>query len=200
MIVAGVASLGLLGIGVLYAVVSMVMLHTVKTTDDEVVPADVQALAESAGVDADVYALARVGASEAGGCKRSAKVAVMCVVVNHAVAVSSTPLLVILGSAETFGPQGTGGRSYVASSKDPQPIDLEIAGGVMDGTLTDNTGGALNFDSPRSYTDKFDADGNLIATAQQRADAFAAAREGEGKTLFVLDDVSESTFRFWRRA
>jgi hypothetical protein len=196
----GLLSLAMIATGLLFGIVAAVRLHTVKTTDGEVVPADVQGLADGVGVSPDVYALARVGASEAGGQKRIAKTAVMWVVVNEATRETSSPLLVVLGTAQTFGPQGTGGRHFVASSHDPQPIDLEIADDVMAGNVADPTSGAVNFDSPRAYADELDADGNVVQTAQERADAFAAARQSEGKTLVVLDGVPETTFRFWGRA
>lgn len=196
----GLAAIAMLGIGVVAAVVNMVLLHTAKDTDGNVVPADVQGLADAAGVSPDVYALARVSASEAGGQKQIAKQGVCWVVINHANAVNTTPLLTILGSAPTFGHQGTGGRSFVASGKDPGAVDLQVADDVFSGNVADPTGGALNFDSPGAYKDKLDNDGNVIATAQERADAFAAARQGENKVLVLLDGVSESTFRFWRPA
>lgn len=200
MIVAGgLFALAVAAFGVIAAVVDRVRNSTVKNTDDEVVPADVQGQASSLGLTPDVLALARVGASEAGGQKRSAKIAVMWVVVNAANLRELGPIEVVLGSADTFGPQGSGGRGFVASSKDQQQVDVDIATGVMAGDIDDNTGGALHFDSPRSYKDKLDATGNVVQTAQQRADAFAAARQSEGFSLFVLDDVAATTFRFWRK-
>ncbi len=196
----GLAAIAMLGIGVVAAVVNMVLLHTAKDTDGNMVPADVQGAADAAGVSPDVYALARVGASEAGGQKQIAKQAVMWVVINQANATSSTPLAVVLGTAQTFGKQGAGGRGFVSSSHDPQAVDLQIADDVFSGNVEDPTGGARNFDSPGAYKDKVDADGNVVQTAQERADAFAAARQSEGKTEVLLDGVSESTFRFWRPA
>lgn len=164
------------------------------------IAASVQALADKEGVDVDVYALARVCASEAGGQKRIAKAAVAWVVVNEAVRVGSTPLQVVLGAAVDFGHQGEGGRGFVASTRIPQTVDFEVAGGVWNRSIADPTDGALNFDSPHAYKDKLDSDGLVVLTAMERADAFAANREGEGKSLLTLEGVPESTFRFWRRA
>ncbi len=198
--VGGIFALSVAAAGVISMVVSRFMNRTAKNTADEVVPADVQGLAADVGVSPDVLALARVSASEAGGQKRSAKIGVLSVVLNEAARSGRGPLEVVLGSGSTFGPQGTGGRGFVASSHDQQPIDLDIAAGVFSGDIADNTGGALHFDSPRSYKDKLDDAGNVVETAQQRADAFAAARQAEGFSLFVLDDVPAATFRFWRGA
>jgi len=164
------------------------------------VSADVQALADRDGVEVDVYALARVGASEAGGQKRIAKAAVMWVVMNEAARRGATPLEVILGAAPDFGHQGEGGRGFVASSRIGQTVDLEVAGGVWNRSIADPTDGALNFDSPGAYKDKKGADGQVIQTAQQRAQTFAENRASERKEMITLEGVPESTFRFWRLA
>ena len=164
------------------------------------VPGNAQALADREGVDVDTYALARVCASEAGGQPRIAKAGVAWVVVNEANRRGKGLLEVVLGSAADFGSQGEGGRGFVTSAKAPQTIDLEIAEGVRTGEIADPTDGALNFDSPRSYKDKVDAEGNVVQTKEERIAAFQAGRESEGKELLTLEGVSERTFRFWRRA
>jgi hypothetical protein len=179
---------GAIATGLLIAVGTFVKRRTLTSPDGSVVPADVAALADAAGYSPAVYALARVGASEAGGQKKIAKVAVMYVVMNEADRRGSDVVSVILGSASGFGPQGTGGRGFVSSSHDPQTIDLLTAQGVVDGSIDDPTGGAVNFDSPRAYADP------------ARADVFEANRTKEGKELVVLEGVPASTFRFWRPA
>ena len=189
-----------IGAGLLAAIVQWIKRHTILSTDGDVVPADVQALADRDGVDPDVYALARVAASEAGGQKRIAKAAVCWVVMNEAARRGASPLLVVLGSGTAFGGQGTGGRGFVSSSHDPQTVDLEVAGGVWNRSIADPTDGALNFDSPHAYRDKIGDDGEVVQTATERVDAFAANRANEGKELVTLEGVPESTFRFWRRA
>lgn len=184
----GMAVGGAIGVGLLAAVGTFISRRTITTVDGSVVPADIQGLADAAGYDVAVYALARVGASEAGGQKKIAKAGVMWVVMNEATRRGSDVLRVILGSASSFGAQGTGGRGFVSSSHDPQTIDLVTAAGVVDGSIDDPTGGAVNFDSPRAYSDP------------SRADTFAANRQSEGKELVTLEGVPESTFRFWRPA
>lgn len=185
---AGMGVAGLIAAGLLVAVGTFVSRRTATDTDGTVIPADVQGLADKAGVSVAVYALARVGASEAGGQRAIAKAGVMWVVMNEAARKKTDVVSVILGSAGAFGPQGKGGRGFVSSSHDPQTIDLVTAAGVADGSIDDPTGGALNFDSPGAYAD------------QTRADTFASNREGEGKELVLLEGVPESTFRFWRPA
>ncbi len=197
---AGMGAAGVIGIGLLFALGTFMRRRTATSVDGTVVPEDVQALADDAGYPVAVYALARVGASEAGGQKKVAKAAVMWVVMNEATRQRSNVVAVVLGSSGAFGPQGTGGRNFVSSSHDPQSIDFVTAAGVVDGTIDDPTGGAVNFDSPGAYRDKVDDDGNVVQTAAERAEAFAANREKEGKTLVVLEGVPERTFRFWGRA
>lgn len=185
---AGMVAAAVLGVGLLSALATVLSRRTATDVDGNVVPADVQALADAAGVGVVVYALARVAASEAGGQKRIAKEGVLFVVMNEADRRGVSALDVVLGSASAFGHQGTGGRGFVSSAKDPGSIDLDVADQVASGVVDDPTDGALNFDSPRSYEDP------------ARADLFAANRASEHKVLVVLDGVPESTFRFWRPA
>jgi hypothetical protein len=184
----GVAAAAAIGAGLFAALGTFISRRTATAIDGSVVPADVQGLADAAGYDVAVYALARVGASEAGGQKKIAKAGVMWVVMNEANRRSVNVLDVILGDASSFGPQGTGGRHFVSSSHDPQTIDFVTAQGVSDGSIDDPTGGALNFDSPGAYSDA------------AKADTFAANRASEGKELVLLEGVAEKTFRFWRPA
>lgn len=188
---AGMAAGGIIGLGLFAALATFISRRTATTIDGDVVPADVQGLADSAGYDVATYALARVGASEAGGQKKIAKAGVMWVVMNEANRRGTDVLTVILGDATSFGAQGTGGRHFVSTSHDPQTIDFVTAQGVKDGSIDDPTGGALNFDTPRAYPDYPDT---------TKADAFAAGRQSEGKELVTLEGVPESTFRFWRKA
>jgi hypothetical protein len=184
----------LVGVGLVAALATTVRDHTSLDDDGNVVPADIQGMAARAGVSVPVLALARVAASEAGGYPRIAKAGVCWVVVNEANRTRKTALDVILGSASTFGHQGTGGRGFVASSRDPGAVDFDVADQVDSGAQPDPTGGALHFDSPGAYKD------SDTLTAQERADNFAAARIGEGFRLVTLDGVSERAFRFWGRA
>ena len=188
---AGMVITGAIGVGLLAGLATFISRRTATAVDGSVVPADIQGLADAAGYPVAVYALARVGASEAGGQKKIAKAGVMWVVMNEANRRGIDVLSVILGDASSFGPQGTGGRHFVSSSHDPQTIDLATAAGVADGSIDDPTGGALNFDSPGAYPDYPDS---------SKADTFAANRESEGKELVLLDGVAEKTFRFWRPA
>jgi len=186
--VLGVAVLAFIGAGGTYASVRALQASTtIDESTGDVMPSDPQQNADDSGADSlDHEALARVSASEAGGQKLIAKAGVCWVVLNVANRTNRSVADVVLGSATSFGKQGTGGRSFVSSAKDPAPVDLDIASGVLGGTVLDPTGGAVNFDSPGAYDDP------------SRADLFAANRAKEGKALVLLDGVSERTFRFWR--
>jgi hypothetical protein len=197
-IAAAVSSL--VAVGLVLAAATLLRDHTSIDDNGDVVPADVQALADRAHVGVNVYALARVSASEAGGCSRAAKTAVCWVVRNEATRRKVSTLDVVLGSASGFGKQGTGGRGFVASSRDPGAVDYDVADQVDSGAVSDPTGGALHFDSPGAYKDQLDADGAIVRTADERIEAFASARQAEGFDLMLVDGVPAKTFRFWRRA
>ncbi len=167
----------------------------------ELVPADPAALAKGAGVDPAVLALARVIESEAGGLPWIAQIGVAWTVVNHARDVGRSIVKVITGAklgkedgagAGFFGRQGnpTGGYRYVASSKNSTADSRATAEAVIGGDVDDPTGGALNFDSPRSY-------GVQAGTEASGADEFADNRASEGKRKLVLPGTSESSIRFW---
>lgn len=170
----------------------------------ELVQADPEALARGAGMDANAYAAARVIESEAGGQPFIAQVGVCWTIVNHARAQGRSVLAVVTRATlhkgkddgvgdGFFGRQGspTGGYRYVASSRDTTQDARDIATAVLAGDIADPTGGALNFDAPGAY-------GIQDGTTAAGADAFAAARQAEGKELFQL--AGAPAIRFWRPA
>lgn len=159
------------------------------TVDGET-PADPAALAAGKGVSLDVYALARMIASEAGGQKQIAQQAVAAVAVSHAADEGKSISAVLLHATHAgngfFGKQAQG--RYAATSRDPSSAQLGLAAQVIAGELPDPTGGARQWDSPRAYDDPSDAD----ATERKRLAA--------GNELVILPGVPASTFRFWRPA
>src|SRR5438105_4732612 len=124
---AGMGAAAAIGAGLLLAIGTFIKRRTATDVDGTVLPPDVAALADASGYSPAVYALARVGASEAGGQKKIAKAAVMWVCMNEANRRGADVVKVILGSAQAFGPQGQGGRSFVSTSHDPQSIDFVTA-------------------------------------------------------------------------
>lgn len=150
-------------------------------------PADPAALAVGAGVTLDVYALARMIASEAGGQKFIAQQAVGIVAANYAADHGQSISALLLHSTHAgsgyFGKQSQG--RYAATSKDASPMQLALADQILAGQIDDPTGGARQWDSPRSYSNPADAD------------ATEARRIAAGNTLVILPGVPASTFRFW---
>jgi hypothetical protein len=99
-------------------------------------------LAASAGLDVDTYALARMISSEEGNSANIRQAAVAWVMVNN----GGTGYAIPRG---IFGRQGSGGRP-ISTSQDPYEGHVEIARGVMDGSISDPTGGARFFIAPRT--------------------------------------------------
>jgi hypothetical protein len=161
------------------------------SSEDATTPDSPAALARDKGVSLDVYALARVIASEAGGQTWAAQVAVAWAVINYAKVRGKSVAAVVLGSASSFGPQGSGGRGYVSSSKAPTSAQLGLAMAIDRGEIADPTGGATNFDSPREQRREHDA-----GLVKKTPEEVAADRERSGLVAYDVD-VDGADFRFW---
>lgn len=172
-------------------------------TLDGATPADPEGLAAGAGVALDVYALARMVASEAGGQKRIAQIAVASVAMNYTrdrgrrisetllrrgVKDSETGLFVADPGHGFFGKQR---HRYASTSKDPTSGHLDIAANVIAGAFEDPTGGARQWDSPQSY-------GVQDGTSESDADRVERLRLAAGNEKVLLEGVPERVFRFWR--
>lgn len=144
--------------------------------------------------DADVYAVARVLASEAGGQARVSKIAVGWVVKNEAARRGISPLALVLDKGTEFGPQGSGGRGFVASSNAPTKTDRDLAAAILADLIADPTDGATAFYSPR-LLDRQYAAGKVKQSDSQRAAMYTARGYEEAVVPGMNDD-----FRFWRRA
>ena len=79
---------------------------------------------------------------------------------------------------------------YCATSQDAGS-DFSIAAGVLGGDIDDPTGGARQFDSPKSF-------GVQAGTTAEGADATAQKRIAAGNVEVLLPGVAEKTIRFWR--
>ena len=149
------------------------------------VPADPNMLAQSAGLDLETYAIARLIQSEVGTLPLVAKQGVAAAARNYASSRGGSVASILLKATKTgngyFGKQNQG--RYAATSRDPGASAIAAASGAGD-----PTGGADQWDSPWSYP----------TTA--RADEVAAARVAAGKVKVVLDGVPEKKLRFWRLA
>jgi len=164
--------------------------------DDEepTTPDNPEALAAEAGVPLEQYALARVIASEAGGQSRLAQLAVGWAVVNEANRRPTSVARLLLGSATSFGKQGSGGRGYASTARAPVRSQITLAGQILAGSVGDPTGGATNFDSPREQDREFGL-GLVRRTAQQVAED----RYAQGFELVTIAGLTDD-FRFWRKA
>jgi hypothetical protein len=167
-------------------------------------PADPLALAAGAGVDPNVYALQRCIESEAGDEALIVRQAVAWAIVNEARAAGRSVLSLVTRAGKKvagtwvpnpiasghFGRQSQG--RYCASSQDAGS-DFSIASGVLSGDIDDPTGGARQFDSPKSF-------GVQGGTTAAGADATAQRRIAAGNVEVLLPGIPERTIRFWRPA
>jgi len=176
-----------------------------KTTGT--VPGTPDSLAAVAGVDVEVYSLARNIASEEGNSSNETQAAVGWATLNYANAVgkSVTALLTQAKYPPHSGSYGTqrnievgtpngpnpatgfmgGSDRYASTALDPYEGHIAIAQGVIDGTIPDVTNGATQYDRP---------------AGESNPDAIAASRESEGKTEVDLSDQGvDPGLRFWTK-
>ncbi len=163
-----------------------------------VVPGDPAALATQAGASVDEYALARNIASEHGNSSAAVQALLAHATVNEAAkegrSVSQLLLRANYGPhAGRFGTQkdidpasprkGASDR-YASTALDPYDGHLAVARGVLEGSIPDLTGGAVQYDDRSGLSDP---------------DALAAKREAEGKErVSGLDDIIGPDFELWR--
>lgn len=143
----------------------------------------------------EVEALARAIASEAGGEPKQIQVAVGYAVINESNRRNVTIWRLVRGPEDEWGPQGTGGRSYISSKHAPTPAIMDLARRVLAGDEPDETEGATNFDSPRAQRALLKARATgYIKTPEE----VAASRRANGLELVLLAGVPEERFRMWR--
>lgn len=141
-----------------------------------------------------VIALATMIASETSSGPRAAKIAVAWAAKNKAKkeGISLTQLLAPRGQ---FGAQGISGRTYAATAKPPEVVDLDIAAQVYSGSISDTTKGSLYFDSPAAFAKLIETEGYGKTAAE-----IAATRKAAGLTEFHLPGVNPKYLRMWRYA
>jgi hypothetical protein len=154
-----------------------------------------QAASQKVGrtIPPDVFALGAMIASEEGGGTQRTKAAVAWTARNMA-ARRKKSLVDLLAPGGILASQSLGGR-YAATDDPPTLTDLAIAERVMNGTLPDETKGAVQFDSPNAQR-------ALLARKHPRykstPEQVAADRTKEKKTLVTLPGISQDRLRFWR--
>ena len=82
---------------------------------------------------------------------------------------------------------------YASTRLAPRLYDVLIANGVLNGDLSDPTGGAFQFDSPATQ----DALHRRDPSKYKDAAGVAAARVADGRTLVLLDGEDPNKIRFW---
>jgi hypothetical protein len=172
-----------------------------KTTG--VVPGSPAELAAQAGVDVEVYSLARMIASEEGRSSNVIKAAVAFAAINRATSKGEgiTALVtraLVPSHSGSYGtqrnidpnkggdPENGPSDRYCSTANDPYAGDADIAGQCYTGVLDDFTGGAVEFDRPGQERDP---------------EKVAADRAAEGLVALTVPgiDVEADGIRFWGR-
>jgi hypothetical protein len=169
-----------------------------------IVPTDPKVLADAAGVDLEIYSLARVGQSEEGVSSDLAKISVMYACKRHADnSGKSITELVTKGNskrsdyAEANGHYGRQGiHPYCTTIAAPSAHTIELAKSVMDGSADDQTQGAEYWDNPIAQDALHLANPHDDATGKgyYSSAEIAEHRQSKGLTLVTIDGVST---RFW---
>jgi hypothetical protein len=169
-----------------------------------IVPDNPQDLADAAGIDLEIYSLARVGQSEENLSKERAKIAVMFACLNHARAQGkSITEIVTRGNSKRsdysqangrYGRQGI--HPYCTTILPPTANTLRLAADVYAGLADDETQGAQWFDNPRAQ--------DLLALAQPKNEEtgkgyytsaqIAERRQSKGLRMVIIPGIST---RFW---
>lgn len=163
-----------------------------------IVPEDPQVLADRAGIDLEIYSLARVGQSEEGMSSDRAKIAVMYATKNHSRARrKSITDIVTAGNPERsdyaqangrYGRQGI--HPYCSTIANPTKHTLMLADAVYSGDAADETQGAQYWDNPLAQKALHLANPKKYKSPEE----IARLREAKGLRWLSLPGV---TTRFW---
>ena len=138
--------------------------------------------------------LASMIASETGSGPRIAKEGVAWAAKNAAKS-KGMSVLKLLAPNDQLGAQGIRGRSYAATARPPNAIDLDVAAKVLDGRTPDPTMGSRYFDSPSAFRALAATEGYGENREQERIDKMHAS----GYTEFYLPGVNRDYLRLWRK-
>ena len=195
----------------------------VKFTVDAkgIVKEDPAMLARAAGlvigrpVSLKEFALASMISSEEGSAPNNIKIAVAHVALNRAKQ-KSVPLVKLLLPDGKLAGQYVGYQTkrkyvksrYVATKSPPSKVDLDIANLVLAGKVKDETGGAVQFDSPRVQRAVLAKKARMLregralsgpaAKTKKTPEVVAMARLREGKEMVTIPGVPADELRFWR--
>jgi hypothetical protein len=172
-----------------------------------VVPYSPDGLASQAGVDLETYALARMLASEEGSADNTTKAAIAWASMNYAAQTGRAISSVLLHAVDPnhsgyfgtfinidraspyYGENAATGKPnkadrYASTALDPYQGDVDIASGVLSGSIADFTGGATQFDRP---------------AGERNPQAVADKRTAAGAQPVDVPGVDPG-LRFWRPA
>jgi hypothetical protein len=152
-------------------------------------------LASQAGAGLDVYALARLIASEVGGLPELARIAVAYAALNEARRRKTTVSKLLMGSAGRFSAQNVGGK-FASTAQPPTTGDLETARRVFAALVSDPTGGATRWDSPAAQRALLKRGASRYTKTPEQV---AASRRGEGFEVVYLAGIDPEKLRFWRK-
>jgi hypothetical protein len=169
-----------------------------------IVPDNPQTLADAAGVDLEIYSLARVAQSEEGMSSDRAKTAVMYACKHHSehTGKSITDIVTAGNSKRSDYAQAQGhyGRQgihpYCTTIAAPTKSTLNLADAVYNGDAQDETQGAQYWDNPltQDALARLEPKDEATGTGYYNSAEIAAKRQAKGLTMVTIDGVST---RFW---
>lgn len=143
--------------------------------------------------DDDLEALSRMITSENGADKRIVRIAVAWAAKNEAArrGISVAQLVMPTGVP---GDQGSPGHGYASTARAASAEDEGIAYDVLSGKEADPTGGAIQFDAPRTQRVLHNRNPSKYKTPEE----VAANRIREGKELVTIPGIDPDYMRWWR--
>jgi len=169
-----------------------------------IVQEDPQTLADAAGVNLEVYSLARVGQSEEGLSSDRAKIAVMYACKRHADKQGKSITEVVTAGnpkrsdyEEANGHYGRQGiHPYCTTIATPTSNTIALAQSVYDEVAIDETEGAQFWDNPHTQDVLHAVQPYDEATGKgyRSSEEIAQRRQSKGLKLITIDGIST---RFW---
>lgn len=139
----------------------------------------------------DAFLLAAMVSSEYNGYSASGtlKAAVVWAARNYSERYGRSISNMLIPDGKLGGQKGR----YASTRLAPRLYDVLIANGVLDGSISDITGGAFQFDSPRTQDALHARDPSTYKSAQE----IAQSRVNDGRTLVLLPGEDPNKIRFW---
>jgi hypothetical protein len=162
-----------------------------KVNADGIVPGDPAALASAAGLSLDVYALARMGASEESS--EAGQTAVMWAARNQAQRNKESIAALLLRSknSKAAGHFGTQRGRYATTEQEATARSKRLAAAVIAGKIADPTGGANQWDAPEAQ-----AKAHARDPQKYKSPEVIAAKRNKVSLLVMVPGVTST--RFWK--